>query len=192
MKSPVPGFLLALFLLNPISILNGQPSFDLQPPDQENPVPATTALSHNSIYLELLGPGLLYSLNYEYRFTEHISARAGLSVWSIDSLDLLVLQIKKFSYKSFPLMVNYMTGSRASHLEAGVGIMPLFVRGDFSVFYFLGESENNRVTAILGIATIGYRYQRRESGFIFRADATPVFNRSGIYVGFGLSLGYGF
>jgi hypothetical protein len=150
------------------------------------------SLSHNALYIELAGPGLLYSLNYEYRFSQKFSVRAGLSMWSIDSLDLLILQIKNFKYRSFPLMINYMTGKRSSHFELGLGIMPLFVQGDFTVFYFLDAGETSKTNHLLGIGTIGYRYQRNEGGFIFRAGATPVFSSSGGAFTFGISLGYGF
>jgi hypothetical protein len=34
------------------------------------------AYSKNGVYLELLGTGLLYSVNYEHRFAEHWSGRA--------------------------------------------------------------------------------------------------------------------
>jgi hypothetical protein len=153
---------------------------------------APAAFAKNSVYVEFLGPGILYSLNYDRLLTQHISIRAGVSAWSIDSLDLIFLQITDFKYRSFPVMINYLTGKKASHLELGIGIMPVFVEGAFQVFYFLGSSTQDKTSALLGIGTIGYRYQHPAGGLVVRAAATPIFNTSGATLSFGFSVGFGF
>lgn len=150
------------------------------------------AFARNSVYVEFLGPGILYSINYDRRLTEHIGFRAGISAWSIDSLDLIFLQITDFKYRSFPLTINYLTGKKSSHLELGIGVMPIFVEGTFQVFYFLGSSTGDKTSSLLGIGTLGYRYQHPRGGMVVRAAANPIFNRSGASLSFGFSLGFAF
>jgi hypothetical protein len=41
-----------------------------------------SSYNRNAIYVEGLGSGIAYSINYEYRITERIGLRAGFSSWS--------------------------------------------------------------------------------------------------------------
>jgi hypothetical protein len=192
MRSRLNGILFLLLALVPVRNASGQhPVFEL-PYNQEVGFKPGNKLSRNAIHLELAGPGVLYSVNFEHHFTAKLSLRAGLSIWSIDSLDLILLQIKNFKFRSFPVMVNYLIGKKSSHLELGLGIQPVFMKGEFDVFYFIHADEQDKGSGILGLSTIGYRYQKDEGGLIFRIGVNPVISSDGIYPAAGLSLGYGF
>lgn len=144
---------------------------------QSRPLPAAP----NAVYLELLGNGLFYSLNYDRLLTPNVAARVGLSGFgaATDSASAGVI--------ATPLMVSYLFGQGNSHFETGVGLL-LAAGGVENVEGFEDESFNGAI----GTATIGYRYQRPGGGFVFRAGVTPMFDTSGIAPWFGLSLGYGF
>jgi len=43
-----------------------------------------------------------------------------------------------------------------------------------------------------GTATIGYRYQQNDGGFLFRIGFTPLFGSGGFQPWGGLSLGFSF
>lgn len=143
----------------------------------------------NAIYLEFLGQGILYSLNYDYRVTEHFSLRAGFSQWSIDPP--FILSTKEVRLTLFPLMVNYLSGSGTSNFELGIGIVPASVSlQEQDVFFGIEtEGEDNR---ILGTVTIGYRAQPRDGGFVFRVGLTPLFTFDRILPFGGVSLGLTF
>jgi hypothetical protein len=162
----------------------------------EIPQPAIEEKQHvcrNSIYVELLGHGIFYSVNYEYRMSDKISLRAGVSIWSIKSMDLLIFQINGIKFRSFPVMVNYLIGKRSSRFELGAGIMPAYISSEGgSVFYLMKSTDSNHTTIFPVIANVGYRYQPEDGGFIFRAGITPAFRAGASAVQFGLSIGYGF
>ena len=90
--------------------LAGQPSFS-QPTIEE--------YSRNCIYLELLGVGGLYSINYEHRFAEHVGGRVGFTSYSIPgffitgSIDIL----------GFPILLSYLAGSGGHYFEMGLGVL---------------------------------------------------------------------
>lgn len=186
------GLFLTLLLVMPGNLISGQDLTEAETAIQETAVLQPGRTARNAIYLELAGPGVLYTLNYERFLTEHLSLRAGFSIWSVDSLDIVAQWIKNFKYRSFPVMVTWLIGKKASHLELGLGIQPTFLEGDFDVFYFIHANEKSKGSGILGLSTIGYRYQKEESGFIFRIGMSPVFSTSGVNPAVGLSLGYGF
>ena len=191
MRSRFFGFLLIIYFFFPCQLATGQKILlsDLNPQDNQAPVSGKT--SKNAIYIELAGPGVLYSVNYEHHLTKNLSIRTGFSIWSIDSLDLMAIQIKNLKFRSFPLMVNYLIGKGASHLELGLGIQPTFLKGDFDTFYFIRANDSGKGKSILGLSTIGYRYQKVEGGLIFRIGISPAFNSSGVNKAVGASICFG-
>jgi hypothetical protein len=139
------------------------------------------AAAPNAVYVELLGNGLLYTLNYDRLVTPNVAARVGFMGLGAasDSASAAVV--------AAPLMVSYLFGGGSSHLETGIGVM-LAAGAVDEVEGFEDES----FSGAIGTATVGYRYQRPGGGFVFRAGVTPFFDTSGIAPWIGLSLGYGF
>ncbi len=123
-------------------------------------------------YLELLGNGLLYTFNLDHRFTEHVSGRVGLGA---------------FGGAAVPVMANYLTGTGSHHLEAGIGPLFVYLPEDSEASEELEDVEG---TTVLGTATLGYRYQRRRGGFIFRIGFTPIFGANGVLPWAGVSVGF--
>ena len=143
---------------------------------------------HNAIYAELLGQGILYSINYDYLITNNLSLRAGFSSWSIPAIFFIDGDL---SFTGYPVMVNYLTGSENSHLEIGAGIMPvkLSITGH-DVFF--GADIFGDETIVMGTGTLAYRYQQRDGGLLFRIGLTPFFYSGKATLSGGLSLGVGF
>ena len=138
--------------------------------------------ARNSIFVELLGNGVLYSLNYDHKFFDHASARIGFSYIPLsggsssnpdDRVQVLLV----------PILVNYLVGNGNSRLELGAG--PLLA----------GVSANVENETINGVGnggftgTIGYRLQPRDGGFLFRIGLTPIISAELFQVWGGLSLG---
>jgi len=145
--------------------------------------------SKSAIYVELLGQGLLYSVNYDYRFTPHFGVRAGFTSWSIPTF--AVISVGELSLTGFPITVNYLSGDGTSHLELGIGIVPMtFTMQGQDIFF--GTQYEGEGSTVLGTATLGYRAQPRDGGFVFRIGFTPLFNLKKVFPLGGLSLGVAF
>jgi hypothetical protein len=89
--------------------------------------------------------------------------------------------VAELKFTGFPIMVNLLTGEETSHFELGIGVVP----GTFSLDFLEGSG-------VLGTATIGYRAQPRDGGFVFRIGLTPLFTLKGSQITGGLSLGFAF
>ncbi len=81
------------------------------------PTPRTAV---NTIYAELLGNALAYSLNYERMIQDNIGLRVGVSYFGI-SLPPSQDKTVSTSVFSLPLMGMYFIGTEASRLELGLG-----------------------------------------------------------------------
>jgi len=144
--------------------------------------------NRNAIYVELLGPGIAYSINYDYRITKQIGFRVGFSSWSTSTS--LFSSSGKTSFIEFPLLINYLVGNSTNHLELGLGMVvgsisdkdKFFGRSDYSSKYHLG----------IGTATIGYRMEPKNGGFMFRIAFTPFFTFKDAWPFGGISFGYAF
>ena len=189
----ISGIITAICLYTSSTELSAQIT-TLDPSELSAPIKSEqSSLHRNSIYLELMGLGGLYSLNYDLRVTPKISLRAGISVWGFKELDLLFFQMDDFKFRSFPIMVNYLLGIRSSRLELGLGIMPTYIStGGASFFYLLNTDEPTKVTIFPIVGTIGYRYQPEEGGLMFRAGLNPYLasGQPGIII--GISTGVSF
>lgn len=125
--------------------------------------------SHNTLYMELFGNGLTYSLNYDMRFSgkpDGLGGRVGIGYFAIDGISLATV----------PLMVNYLMGKNGKYFEVGAG----------ATYLSAADRQNsnptgspiNRGTGWLGSLSFGYRSQPIDGGFLFRAGLTPFFDRS--------------
>ena len=148
-----------------------------------------SSFSRNAIYVEGLGPGIAYSINYEYRITEHIELRAGFSSWSM-SMPFFSSN-DKTTFTEFPLMVNYLIGGQRDHLELGLGMIigNITSKGTYS---FWGGDYSLKDRFNIGTAAIGFRMEPNDGGFMFRVTFTPLFTFKHILPFGGLSLGYAF
>ncbi len=145
--------------------------------------------SHNAIFVEGLGSGLLYSINYDLRITRDFSVRVGFTSYSIP--ELLVLGAGAIHYTGFPVTASYLYGSGASHLELGLGLVPgysSFSGGEL----FSGKSATGTTGTLWGTAFVGYRLQPPEGGFFFRLGFTPLFTFKKLLPWGGVSIGAAF
>lgn len=139
-------------------------------------LPAQKPFKRNTAYFEMLGNGLILSLNYERQLT----SKPGLG---------LHIGVGLAGEKpSFPLGAKYLfdLGEQRSFLEVGAGVT--LAEQD------IWEENLNQPKADPYkpgfIPSVGYRYHAPK-GFMFRLNYTPVFNKyesRPLY--FGLSLGW--
>jgi hypothetical protein len=147
---------------------------------------------NNTIYLELLGNGLVYSLNYDRMVTDNISVRAGyggltISERSSDPSGFGIIT-EEIKITMIPVLANYLRGEGKHKLEIGGGIVlvSLDYTGNVAdVDFSLGAD------GAIPTANLGYRYQKPEGGFFFKASLCPFFAET-MVTSAGLGLGYSF
>ncbi|MGV8878452.1 MAG: hypothetical protein ACOH2A_05420 [Sphingobacteriaceae bacterium] len=135
-----------------------------------------------NVFVELLGQGLLFTANYDTRFSNRrdgLGGRVGIGYMSIDNAHATMI----------PASLNYLLGNGGKHFfEIGLGATLLLTSGDADSFIF-DSNEGN----IVGTMSFSYRLQPVDSGFSLRAGLTPIFNADFFIPYFaGLSLGYTF
>lgn len=126
----------------------------------------------NTIYAELLGPGILYSINYDYLITPKVSIRAGFSKWSLPVVFFL-MNGGPLDFTGFPVALNYLAGEGNSRLEFGAGVVPMFLSVEGEGIF--GGRIRGKATLFSETAAVGYRYQPIDGGFVFRIGFTPLF-----------------
>ncbi len=128
---------------------------------------ANAALPENSVYVEGLGNGILYSLNYERIVMEDFGARVGYGALTMSSLDGADSAFINF----IPVSFNWLglrSDNDAHMLDVGVGATIAIVSGTVS-----GLIKVAGTTAFMN-ATVGYRFQG--DWFQFRIGLNPLFN----------------
>jgi hypothetical protein len=121
---------------------------------------ATTLLSAqraSSIFLELGGNGVFYSVNYDTRFADKpngLGMKIGGAVMYGNDAGYFV-----------PASLNYLIGKQKHFLEIGSGGVGIFYK----------NSAGNATQRVFPTATLVYRYQPIERGFLFRIGLAPVF-----------------
>ena len=144
----------------------------------------------NTIYFELLGNGLVYSLNYDRMVTEKISVRAGYGGLTVSQMTISSGTIVNEDIKItlIPVLANYLRGEGNHKLEMGAGIVLV------SLDYTGNVADVNFSLAADGAiptGNFGYRYQKPEGGFFFKASLCPFFAET-MVTSVGLGLGYSF
>jgi hypothetical protein len=118
----------------------------------------------NSVQLELGGHGLVYSLNYERILLNYnrfkLAGQVGFSYYP---------PFTGFIDYWIPISINGMFSIRNHHIELGSG----FIINRVSSRDFYNNAIDWDWEGFLS-ARIGYRYQKPDGHFLFRAGFTPV------------------
>ncbi len=129
-------------------------------------------LPRHHVFLEIGGNGLLYSLNYEYRFAKAFVVRAGGAY--------LYLQEKTTEKNqhiaSLPITVSYLLNlcQQQHYVEVGGGAMLFLSSGTISSYKATTDFFPN-LTAI-----IGYRYQPIRKHWSCKVAFTPYYGMSSL------------
>jgi len=133
--------------------------------------------ANNSVFAELGGPGLLYSINYERVVENDFGLRIGMSYVSFSAS--AGTSSASAAVVAVPVIASYLGMRGGNHiLEVGVGATGVYASGSASGGGFAASGSG--MTA-LGTALIGYRRQPVDGGFQFRIGFEAV-------AGKGLSL----
>ncbi len=162
------------------------------PPPASASEPEEERSANNALYLEGLGPGLFYSINYDRSFGD-FAGRVGfgyvsLSATSTDdtgSGGAVQQTTASAALFTIPITVSYLgIGSKKNMLELGLGATILHAGAGVSTIDAKTDStsSNASATVVLPVAIVGYRYQPPHGGFVFRGGLSPIFAGSSIPV----------
>lgn len=136
-----------------------------------------------TLYVELAGNGILYSVNYDVIFKDNVGFRLGGSVYGfpINSYD----NNNQYRYHSWQkdftvlFMGNYYLGHGASRLQLGLG-------------YLYGELDKSFKIQPPGLTmTIAYRLLPvHKHNFTFKFGFTPVISHNAFHPYFGIAFGF--
>lgn len=117
-----------------------------------------------NVFVEVMGNGLFYSVNYDTRFSgsDGLGARGGIGYIAIAGASLT----------SIPVMVNYLFGKEKHYFEVGGGATYVFASTGNN---FGPMMEKDSGSALLGTLNLGYRFQPADGGIMFRGGLTPFF-----------------
>jgi hypothetical protein len=148
--------------------------------------------ARNAVFVELLGNGGLYSINYERMLTDQLGLRVGYAAWNSP---LWFEGTTPDRYQTVPVTMSYLLGRGERKLELGGGIT--FGQGTSDRSSGTGRDFSFRTLT----AMVGYRSQPREGGYLFRVGATPFYSFDdgeeaypdpGLFFSVGISFGYRF
>jgi hypothetical protein len=152
----------------------------------------------NVLYIEGLGNAGVYSLNYERSFKENVNVRIGFGyseiVGETTVSDTIVGQRKEkvnVRFGASPVMVNYFIGKGDHKIEIGGGITLFVISAQSSEISSNGLKFKAGVLSFL-TGTIGWRYQPKGGGLVFKVAFTPFYNFSKVLPFGGISVGYAF
>ena len=132
-----------------------------------------------ALYAELYGRGLIYSLNYDRRFSKKLT---GLGF----SAGFGALAIEGEGFIAIPLSINYLAGNKGRYFEAGAGVT--FANAGSIGFNDLSSGDG----VVLATATLGYRRQPVNGGLNFRAGLNFIAG-GGVFIPYPyVGLGYNF
>lgn len=142
----------------------------------------------NLVYLELLGNGGLYSVNYERMLTDDLSARLGFSYLTFGASASSGGEggSVRGTLVTAPVMLNYTVGGKNHRAEIGAGATLVYMSASASGS---GVSSSGEGVAALGTGVVGYRYSPADGGFVFRAGFTPLVGKGGFLPWGGMSFG---
>lgn len=129
----------------------------------------------SKVYLEVLGNGLVFSVNYEHPVWTSATVRVGAGGLWIGGV--------KYGL-GFGMVGWELTGNRhVVHISAGAGVI------HFADVFFL---EGVPTTTGYGTAAIAYRYQPRPRGVFFQLSFTPTLAESTLTPWGGAAVGVAF
>src|SRR5215510_8051185 len=130
------------------------------------------AQANKSVFLEVGGNGVGFSLNFDSRFTKSekgfgyrvgIGLVPGVNEYPINNSTAVII----------PVGLNYLTGKTPNYLEAGIGAT--YVSAKVGVF----ESDKQKAKGVGFIPSLGYRYAKTGKGFQGRLFLSPVIGSGG-------------
>lgn len=156
---------------------------------QYSPEERFALAAKNSVFVEGLGNGGLYSFNYDRRLAPTWNVRIGFSNYRVD-INLFNLLSGSASGVFVPLVGSYLYNfpDSPSYLELGAGISSAFLGASASTVTPTAAMTYLPIPTLVAM----YRLMPAEDGFSLRAGVTPLFLPGFFLPWLGVSLGWTF
>jgi hypothetical protein len=136
---------------------------------------AQTSPAANRVFVEGLGSGIVWSVNYERTVSEPFTLRVGAGGLPTSGLRYVLAFV----------IPGAQVGDGAHRLVVGAGLGMAWFQ-DVWVF------ERTDVVQAYGVGTLGYQYQPRARGVFLRASFTPIVTGQDLAPWGGASVGVAF
>ena len=145
--------------------------------------------AHNTVFLELGGNGLIYSVSYERILPSDMSLRAGVGYLSMGAS--AGTASSNVTSLSIPVTASYLGIGGATKLELGGGV--LFQRFSGATSTGFGDEIEAGVFVPLATFITGLRLAPPGGGFYFKLAFTPIYHPDvGFFPWGSLAFGVGF
>ena len=154
-----------------------------------------SAQRNKSIFLELGGNGLGFSVNYDARFAKvekGLGYRAGIGFFPGVRMGGDDSEPVFFSWPtiiSIPVGLNYLVGKAPHYFEGGLGATYFYAKGNFTFFFIEGEET---LSTFIFIPSAGYRFAKVGKSFQGRVFISPYIGSGEISFYAGVSGGFTF
>jgi len=119
----------------------------------------------NSIYASAGGPGIYFSAIYE----RHIIFKNNYSLGVKGGVGTSFSSVLFPGEFNFPIGILYLYGKKNSHLDISLNATGYILKQ-----YDYQEENYNHELRWMFVPSIGYRYQKREGGFVAKIGFSPV------------------
>ena len=157
------------------------------------------SIGKSSFFAELVGPGILFSANYDTRFKQSrlgCGGRIGFGFVSSyeDEYDPVTGYYSDDLQTAitFPAQMNYIFGKENSSHTFEVGGGLIYVTKKLNIMNFDDYSDEDRRTQLFGTFSFMYRRQPANGGFSWRIGFTPLVGKDYIQAFGAVSVGYNF
>ena len=145
--------------------------------------------AHNTVFLELGGNALLYSLSYERVLPSDVSLRAGFGYMSVSASSGAASS--SVSSLGIPITVSYLGIGGSTKLELGGGV--LFQKFSGATSTGFGDEIEAGVFVPMATFIVGLRLAPPQGGFNFKLGFTPMWHPDiGLFPWGSLAFGVGF
>lgn len=157
--------------------------------------------SGKMVYAELGGPGVLFSFNFDSRFSSKtnlgLGYRVGLGFSFADGYDYYYdeghYSNKTTSYATIPLGLNYIFGKPNSPHTFEVGVGATILTKKMHIFTPDNAQQTGEGGNIIGHSTFMYRRQPINGGFTWRIGLVPILGTSkDVMLSAAVGVGYAF
>ena len=138
----------------------------------------------DNLYIELLGNGFLYSINYERFLGARTTLRVGGMFLTGEGTAMNGNRLRA-GLVLVPVMLNRLLGRGNHHLEVGAGPLLIYLTAQ------LNDWKTSQGFGVRATARIGYVYLRPTGGWNFRIAYTPLITDT-VSHSAGIAVGYAF
>ena len=165
---------------------------------QEAPRPKKKVPGKNKyVFLEVLGSGGIYSVNYDFRFSKEADdkwgLRAGFAYLPVTTVNYSGDQLT-YNTLFFPFVVSYLFGKANKFLELGLGAVYVFKfkNGPLKAneYEYFIKTVNRRLPGVYGTFSVGYRHIPKKGKIMWGYALTPLVGNSFILPSVSFKIGY--